>query len=283
MTPTANVIDVDVNTFTTEVLERSKKTPVLVDLWATWCGPCRTLGPTLDKVVAGLNGRVVLAKVDIDKNPELADAFGVQSVPTVMLVKDGRVVDGFLGAQPESTIQQFLAKHLGAAVDPLAEALELEKKDAKLALEAVRKLATARPPHAAAKVQLARLLLATGAIEEGKKAYEALSETERDSEPGRAAKALLALADQKADLGPLQERVKAQPHDPAAHLALGRALLAAQRPEQGLEELMTAAKIDLRFNDSEPRKALLEAFDALGAATPLVNEYRRRLSVLLCS
>src|ERR1700754_5046697 len=107
------VIDVTTETFQKEVVERSRTTPVLLDFWAPWCGPCKTLSPTLEKIAREMNGKVVLAKVDIDTNPELADAFGIQSVPTVALLVAGKIVDSFVGAQPEAKIRELLAKHAG--------------------------------------------------------------------------------------------------------------------------------------------------------------------------
>src|SRR5262245_37085489 len=129
-TPRAHVLDVTVTTFEKEVVQRSLQTPVLVDFWATWCGPCKTLGPLLEKLAAEHAGAFALAKIDIDQNPELADAFGVQSVPTVVLVAGGQVVDGFVGAQSEAKIRELLARHgvaSGPKQDALADALALEK------------------------------------------------------------------------------------------------------------------------------------------------------------
>lgn len=282
-TTTAHIVDVTTQTFVQEVVERSHKTPVLVDLWATWCEPCKTLGPTLEKLAREMNGAFVLAKIDIDQSPEIADAFQVQSVPTVLLMKGGRPVDGFVGGQPEKKIRDILAKHLGPTVDPLVAALEHEKAgEPAIALMHVAELADQEPPHPLAPAHRARLLLVIGETEDGREAYEALAESEKQSDPGLAAKALLALQAQKADLGPLEAAVKARPADVQARIAYGRALLAESRGADGLEQLYQAAKLDLRFNDSEPRKAMVEAFLALGEADPAVIDYRRKLSILLC-
>lgn len=286
MTTTATILDVTTQNFSRDVVERSRTTPVLVDLWATWCAPCKTLGPTLEKLATESKGAFVLAKVDIDQNPEVAEAFGVQSVPTVMLLKNGQIVDGFVGAQPEAKIREILARHVGPPpADPLEEALAIEHAgNAADALERVAKLARATPPSSLARAHLARMLLVAGRTDEGRAAYEALAEGEKELEPARAAKALLALQENRVDLAPLEAAVKAKPDDVAARIALGRGLLAASRNEAGLDQLMEAAKLDLRFNDSEPRKALVEAFGALDSSEPkLVAEARRRLSVLLCS
>ncbi len=283
MNTTASIVDVTTANFVQEVVERSRTTPVLVDLWATWCGPCKTLGPILEKVAREMKGAFVLAKIDIDQNPEIADAFQVQSVPTVLLLKGGRPVDGFVGAQPEKAIRDMLAKHLGPVVDPLEEALAPEK-DGKpeIALANVARLAARKPAPRLAAAHHARLLLATGKSAEGQAAFDALSVEEKASDPGRAAQALIALLAQRTDLAPLEAAVKQDPDDIAARLAFGRALLAEGRAADGLEQMYEGAKRDVRFNDSEPRKALQQAFEALGDADPLVTEYRRRLSILLC-
>lgn len=282
MTTASPIIDVTTETFVKEVVERSRTTPVLVDLWATWCGPCKTLGPVLEKLAREMNGKFVLAKIDIDQNPEIADAFQVQSVPTVLLLKGGKPVDGFAGAQPEDKVRAMLEKHVGPSIDPLEAAIAHEKAgEPAIALMHVAELADQDPPHPLARAHRARLLLAIGEAEDGRAEYEALPDDEKESDPGRAAKGLLALLANKTDLAPLEAAVKKTPDDVKSRLAYGRGLLADGKNADGLEQLYQAAKLDLRFNDSEPRKAMVEAFEALGA-DPAVIEYRRKLSILLC-
>lgn len=280
-----HVVDVTVETFRDEVVERSKRTLVLVDLWASWCGPCKTLGPTLEKVAADLGGKVVLAKVDVDANPEIAEIFGAQSIPTVVLIKDGRPLDGFVGAQTEAYIKEMLKRHLpAAAVDPLVAALELEQQgDIFGAMEALRELADADKPTKLARAHLARILAQNGAVDEARTEWQLLPPDDLDSEPARTAKALLALEEQKVDLAPLEAAVAKDAGDLKAQLALGRGLLAAGRTEEGLDRLYQACIVDLKFDGGAPRLALLEAFDALGPTNPLAIQYRRKLSILLCS
>ncbi|MFN0243619.1 MAG: thioredoxin [Planctomycetota bacterium] len=284
------VLDVTTATFEREVLTRSHETPVLVDFWATWCGPCRTLSPTLEKLAREAVGRFVLAKIDIDKHPELAEAFGVQSVPTVALVKGGQIVDGFVGAQSEPQMRALLDRHLGTTTDPLADALALEKQgDASGAIAALTREVQGRAGSSQARAHLARLLALGGFHELARKHFDALSPTDRESEAGKAARTLLELSNSSADVDALRAKVAAAPDDPndphnvAARIALGRALLASQKHADGLEELYQAAARDLKWSDGEPRKALIDAFEMLGASNPLTTEYRRRLSVLLCS
>jgi putative thioredoxin len=280
-----HVVDVTVESFREDVVERSRRTLVLVDLWASWCGPCKTLGPTLEKVAADLGGKVVLAKVDVDANPEIAEIFGAQSIPTVVLIKDGRPIDGFVGAQTEGYIKEMLKRHLpAAAVDPLIAALELEQQgDILGAMEALRELADADKPTKLARAHLARMLAQNGAIDEARTEWQLLPQDDVDSEPARTAKALLALEEQKVDLGPLEAAVAKDAGDLKAQLALGKGLLAAGRTEEGLDRLYQVCIVDLKFEGGAPRLALLEAFDALGPTNPLAIQYRRKLSILLCS
>lgn len=283
--PPPPIFDVTAATFQKDVVERSKTTPVLLDFWATWCGPCKTLSPTLEKVVRDARGQVALAKCDIDANPDLADMFGIQSVPTVVLLVGGKIVDGFVGAQGEAKIKAMLAKHAGAAqVDPVQEALAMEKAgDPQGAIAGLRAALRADPGGQLARAHLARLLLASGLTDEGRQVFEGLAPDARDSEPARAAHSLIELAKSRVDVAPLRAAVAAKPEDVSARLALGRALIADGQAEAGLEELLAAARKDLRFEGGEPRKALLAAFEALGEANPLVTRYRRELSLLLCS
>jgi putative thioredoxin len=278
------VVDVGVENFQTEVVERSRQTPVLIDFWATWCGPCKTLGPVLEKLAREMKGRFVLAKIDIDKNPEIADLFQIQSVPTVMLLKGGRPADGFTGAQPEAQVRQFLERHLGApAPDPLqqAETLEREGKRAEAA-SVLRQYLQTKPDDGKARVTLARLLAAEGRVEEARKVFAKVEGEALESPEAKAVAAQLEAAGKAGDLGKLEQAVAKDPKDVAARIAWGKALVAAGKHDQGLEQLLEAARVDVHFDGDAPRKALIEVFHLLGQGDPRVLEYQRRLSMLLC-
>jgi len=278
-----SVLDVTTATFEREVIARSQTTPVLVDFWATWCGPCRTLSPILEKLAAEAKGAWILAKVDIDRSQDLASAFGIQSVPTVVVVKGGQLVDGFLGVVPEAKIRELLAKHVRPARDLVAEALELERAGKPgEAIALLRDRAKEARDDWKARAELARLLALAGALGEAQLLLDALPEEQREIPAAQAARAILSAQDHAGDLDQLERAVAADPGDIEGRLKLGRALVAARRVEEAVPVLFEAARRDIAFQGGEPRKALLEALAALGEDHPLATEYRRKLSVLLC-
>jgi putative thioredoxin len=282
---TAAILDVTVETFQKEVVERSRRTPVLIDFWATWCGPCKTLGPVLEKLAREFAGSFTLAKIDIDRNQELAEVFQIQSVPTVLLLKDGRLADGFAGALPEVQIRKFLELHLGLKkADPLEEAAKLEAEGKRT--EALALLAThlnTAPGDAKARLMAARLCAAEGRLDDARAHFDKVVGEAREGEEAKALAAQLEAASQSAGAtAALEAAVKANPKDVAARLAYGKALVAASKHAEGLEQMLEAARLDLAFEDGAPRKALIEVFNLLGWSDPLVLDYQRRLSMLLC-
>lgn len=284
MNTTQSVIDVTVETFQQAVVERSKSVPVLIDFWATWCGPCKALTPVLEKLARELEGKFLLAKIDIDAHPELADVFRIQSVPAVMLLKDGRILDGFMGALPEAQIRKFLEQHLGtAALDPLAQATKLEQAGKRPeAIDVLRAHLQRAASDQKARVMLARLLIAENKVEEARKVFAKVEGEALASDEAKAIAARLEAASKVGDVGVLEAALAAKPDDVAARLALGKALVAQSRYDEGLEQLLTAAKLDLGFEDGASRKALIEVFNLLGQADPRTLEFQRRLSMLLC-
>ncbi len=287
MSSSPHVIEVGLDNFEQDVVVKSSQVPVVVDFWAEWCQPCKVLGPLLEKLAVELEGRFVLAKIDVDRNPELAQAFRVQSVPMVMLLKDGRPLDAFAGALPEAQLRAFLEPHLSDVAPgggPLEEAKKLE--EAGRGEEALRVLEThlsTDPGDAAVRIETARLLLVEGQAARARETFDALAETERETEAAKAVAARLELLEGAGDAEALRAELEADPTDVGKRIELGRALVAEGRTEEGLEELLGAAMRDLEFENGAPRKALLEVFQALGPDDPLTLSFQQRLSVLLCS
>jgi len=283
------IVDVNAQNFREEIIERSLKTPVIVDFWAEWCGPCKQLGPALEAAAKDGNGRFVLAKVDVDKTPELAQAFQVQGIPTVVAVLDGRVIDGFSGAMPEAELKKFLDKvapPLGPT--PLEEArlLAADGRPDEAAAVLREHLAT-QADDDAARIELSGLLIDAGKLDDAKAEWELVTEKGRETDAGKALLTKLRYADNAGDLAPLEAAVAASPDDPAARIALGKALAAAQRYADGLEQLIEAVELDPEFDDGNgkgaAKKAMVEIFDILGPEDPVANDYRFRLSLLLFS
>lgn len=281
------IVDVDARNFEQEVLVRSRSVPVVVDFWASWCGPCKTLGPLLEARARAGDGRFLLAKVDVDRSPELAQAFRVQGIPAVLAVVDGRLADGFQGALPEAELDQFLdriAPHL--EITPLEEARALaEAGDRAAAVELLGEFLQDEPANAAAAVLLAGLHVDEGRLDEARAVLEGLDETARESPEARAVAARIGFAAAAGDLAPLERAARERPDDPAALLALGRAQVAAGRSAEGLESLLSAVRLDPEGAGAgaEAKQAMRETFDLLGLEDPVANEYRFKLSMELFS
>ena len=281
----APVLEVDATSFQREVVDRSREVPVLIDFWATWCAPCGTLSPILEKLAREMDGAFVLAKVDVERSPELADVFRIQSVPAVILIRDGRPLDAFVGARSEEEVRDFLARHLGPAPggDPVSAARELEAQGQRAeAIELLREVSRQGAPEPSVRIAMADMLIADDRAAEARKVFARLSEEKQASEEAAGVRAKLELAEEAGDVDELRAALEASPEDLAARIRLGRALMAAGRHEEGLEELWAAAKRDLRFDDGAPRKALEEAFQILGEEHTLTVEFRGLLSLLLC-
>ncbi|MBF0627461.1 MAG: tetratricopeptide repeat protein [Magnetococcales bacterium] len=275
--------EVEGSTFEREVVERSRRVPVLVDFWAVWCGPCRTLGPILEKLANEMDGRFFLAKIDSDREPELARRYEVRGIPAVKLFVDGKVVDEFTGALPESQVRRFLDQALPGEADKLVGAARTAEAEAgwAQALTFYQDALTYDAEHGQAMLGMARMLLTLGRAAEAEEVISRLKPRDRESVEAKALIARLAFGAAEADLEGLAARVAAHPDDIEALLTLGEALVARERYEEGLERLLEVVRRDRAFREEAGRKAVLRVFDLLGPGHPLIRQYRQRLSALL--
>ena len=287
MTDTAkpHVFDATTATFEDAVIRKSLQTPVLVDFWATWCGPCKTLGPILEKLAADYHGAFELAKVDVDAEQELAAAFQIRSVPTVMLVKGGQLVDGFPGALPEGQLREFLKHHGIEPAEPAAEEAPVEAApvDPHEEVMRLRKAIEAEPDRDELKLDLALALLQTGAAGEAEQLLDKLPANLSTDDRAVKARARLGFAALLRDAPPaevLQAAIAADPGDLRARHLLGVRALVAGDAEAGLQQFIEMLQRDRGYADGLARKSLIDAFRVIEDEN-LVGRYRRRMSSLL--
>ncbi|MGR7995892.1 MULTISPECIES: thioredoxin family protein [unclassified Xanthobacter] len=292
--PSGDIIDVTTESFMTDVMEESKRRPVLVDFWAPWCGPCKSLGPVLEKVVAAAKGKVRLAKLNIDDHPVIPGKLGIQSVPTVYAFVGGQPVDGFMGALPESQVKGFVDRLLagagGAAAGPdLGEMLAmgeaaLAEKNLTGAAEVFAAVLGQDPENLPALSGLVRSQVAAGALEQAK-AILASVPAEKQNDPAiSAARAAVDLAEQAAalgDLATLEAKVDVDPADHQSRFDLALALNGRGRREEALIHLLDIVKRDRAWNEDAARKQLLQFFEAWGPADPLTLKGRKKLSAIM--
>ena len=286
MDPQPLVIDVTDESFEADVIEASHEVPIVVDFWAPWCGPCRTLGPLLEHLTQEADGDFRLAKVDIDQNPAIAGSLSIQSIPFVMGFRDGAVVHQFVGAQSEGVVRQFLERLLPDQTERLVKEAEaiLAQGDATTAETILRQALEDRPSHTGANLGLARILADDGRDEEAEQIIGRIAATgERGDEIEKLAAQLRTRRGGNADEADLRDRIARNPKDLTARLALGHCLVAAQKNREALEEYLEVVRLDRDYEDAAARKAMLDIFVLLGNEDPLVDEYRRRLSQLLYS
>ena len=287
-------IDVDMNNFMAEVVEGSSQIPVIVQFWAPWCGPCKQLGPVLEKVVAAAHGKVKMVRVNIDDNQQIAQQLRVQSVPTVYAFVDGQPVDGFSGAQPESALTQFVEKlsSMGGAGADIAGMLEaantaVETQDFASAMQIYQQVMEADPESADALAGLVRCLTGMQDHQAAREIIDQLNDEFREKPSMQAAIAALELAERAAesagDLDLAQAAVAANPEDLQARQDLAMALFATGDNAGAMAQLLESIRIDRSWNDEAARLQLLEFFKTLGAANPDVMAARRQLSTLLFS
>ncbi len=284
--------------FMADVIEASQAVPVIVDFWAPWCGPCKQLGPILEKAVLAAKGKVRLVKIDTDKDPMVASQLRVQSIPAVYAFFQGRPVDGFMGALPESQVKAFvekLVKLAGAAgggegdilEEALAQAKEaLEAGDTQTASEIYGEILQADPENlnAAAYAGLVRCLIVSDDLARAKQMLDKVPEQIAKDKEIAAVRSALEVAEQAANAGPipeLTEKVAQNPDDHEARFDLALALFAAGKREAAVDELLELVRRDRAWNDEAARKQLVKFFEAFGPTDPLTVQTRRRLSSIL--
>jgi putative thioredoxin len=295
--PADLIKDSDQTKFAKDVLEASRTTPVIVDFWAPWCGPCKTLQPMIEKVVKEAKGAVKLVKIDIDKNQMLAQQLRIQSIPAVYAFFGGRPVDGFMGAVPESQLKEFVGRLVQAAggtpegADDLAAALEhakqaIDEQDFELASQIYNELLEVAPDNLPALIGLARTYAAQGNAEQAKAVIARVPTKDKNNAEIAAILAQLDLAEQAKAAGPIGElkaKAEADPKDFQSRLDLAMAYWAASQKQEAIDELLAMIKADRNWNEAAARQQLLKFFEALGFTDPLSVAGRKRLSTILFS
>ncbi|MET0152967.1 MAG: tetratricopeptide repeat protein [Candidatus Binatia bacterium] len=279
------VKNVTEGTFEAEVVEASRRVPVVVDFWAPWCGPCRTLGPLLDRLAEENEGAFIVAKINVDENPHISAEFGIRSIPAVKAIADGEIVDEFVGVLPEPALRQFVRRLLPSEADRLAEsARAAEDKGNTAAAESLYREALEQDPnHPQARLGVGRLLASSNGEAALQELDRVLPGTPEREEADRVAARLRLAGENGGGVAELRARVEANPADLEARLDLARALAAAEDYEAALGHLLEVVKRDRGYGDEAGRKSMLDIFNVLGARHPISERYRGELARILYS
>src|SRR5205085_3552636 len=287
--------DTTTQTFVKDVIEESKRQPVLIDFWAPWCGPCRQLTPALEKAVRAAKGKVKLVKMNIDEHPAIPGQMGIQSIPAVIAFVNGHPADGFMGAVPESQVNAFIDKVSagapGAGQPNIAEILKeaetlLAEGDPATAASVYAEVLSADSTNIAALAGLAKCYVATGAIEQAKQTLALVPAAKREDPAVKAVQASLDLAEQAKSLGPvteLEQKVAADPLDHQARFDLAVALNAAGNRTEATKHLLEIVRRDRKWNEDGARKQLVQFFEAWGPTDEATVQGRKQLSTILFS
>lgn len=281
------VIDAQLASFEQDVINKSKETPILVDFWAEWCGPCKQVGPVLEKLAAEYNGAFILAKVDVDKEQQLAAYFQIKSIPTMMLLKDGKIVDGFPGALSELQIKEFLTHHqvlpLDAVVEEDIEVADSQPIDPHQEVVRLRHLVLEAPDNNEHKLELGLALANTQAYSEALSIFDVLPANLALDERINKARARIDLAQQVADapaIEVLEAALATDANDQEARRLLALQYIVNGKAEQGLEHLIELLRSHRDYQGGLPKKLLLEAFATI-EDDDMVRLYRRKMATLL--
>jgi len=293
MTESPHIVQLDERNFMSVVVEGSDEVPVLVDFWADWCGPCKALSPVLEKLAVEYDGAFVLAMLDTEAHPDIAQQLGIRSMPTVKLFRHRQLVDEFVGALPETEVRRFLETHVGMAaaeeepaeeVGPVATAMALHeagRTDEARAL--LQQAQAAEPENPEVLLALGQICVSEGDLDTAESCLKALPEASREAPAGRRLAGLLGLArdsDPAEDPSALARALEADPDDAATRYRLAIAMALAGDVQGGMDHLLHLVRTAPDMNDGAPRRKLLALFDVLGD-DPLVGQYRRKLFALL--